>query len=143
MLSNRLNALEQEFFRVARFVVVGLFNTAIGYGVILACLYWGAGDYAANVIGFALGLPIAYALHRGFTFRVARRASPAEAFRYLLAFLIAFGVNLGVVATGRAIGYVEHPLVQLFAICTYAGVFYLLSRLIVFPSTETVADPRN
>ncbi len=135
--------MTSELARIARFVLVGIFNTALGYGFILVGLFLGAGDYLANVIGFALGLPIAYFLHRGFTFRVSARASKAEASRYVIAFVIAYGVNLSVIATGRALGYVDNPLVQLAAVCAYAAVSYVLSRLIVFPSSEAASDPPN
>lgn len=133
--------MTREVAMLARFLLAGAFNTAIGYGFILAGLFLGAGDYLANIIGFALGLPIAYALHRSFTFRVERRASPAEAVRYALTVLIAFAANLGVVAAGRSMGYVEHPLVQLAAVCVYAAVFYVISRMLVFPAAETASDP--
>lgn len=132
-----------EIATIARFVLVGLFNTALGYGFILAGLFLGAGDYLANVIGFALGLPIAYMLHRGFTFRVPSSTNREEMSRYLVAFLVAFGANLGVVATGRALGYVNDPIVQLAAVLAYASISYILSRLIVFPANEPASSPPN
>ncbi len=135
--------LFDEISRIARFILVGLFNTAIGYGIILIGLFLGLGDYLANAIGFLLGLPVAYLLHRWFTFRIERSVSAGEVKRYAIAVLIAFACNIGVVAIGRGLGYIEHPLVQLSAICTYAGVFYILSRLVVFPVTRLPSDPQS
>ena len=101
-------------------------------GFIMLALWAGAGDYLANGIGFCLGLPISYTLHRIWTFRPRHRASAGEVIRYLAAFAISYGFNLGVITAGRLAGYQENPLVQLLAICTYAAVFYVISRLLVF-----------
>ena len=135
--------VSREAARIVRFILVGMFNTLLGYGFILAGLFLGAGDYLANVAGFALGMPIAYALHRRFTFKATVAPSRAEAMQFIAVFLVAYGTNLGVVAAGRAMGYVESPLVQLLAICTYAAVLYVLNRLIVFHEAGMAPDPRN
>lgn len=126
--------MRTEIATLGRFILVGILNTAIGYCFILAALWAGAGDYPANMIGFSLGLPISYALHRLWTFRPRHRPNVAEVLRYLAAFAISYGFNLGVVAAGREAGYVENPLVQGLAICTYAAVFYVISRRLVFRS---------
>lgn len=125
-------SLGREAATLARFVLVGLGNTAIGYGLILGGLRLGLGDYAANMAGFALGLPISYGLHRHLTFRARHRATRAEALRYGVAFLIAYAANLAVVAMGRAAGFDRSALVQGAAICTYAGVLFVLTRVTVF-----------
>nr|WP_314464610.1 GtrA family protein [uncultured Novosphingobium sp.] len=126
------SALAREAATLARFVLVGLANTAIGYGLILGWLRAGLGDYAANLAGFAMGLPISYALHRHLTFRARHRASTAEALRYGAAFLVSYAANLGVIALGRAAGFERSALVQGLAICTYAGVLFVLTRITVF-----------
>jgi putative flippase GtrA len=138
-----LDKIRREFSTIFRFVVVGLFNTLFGYGIILVCLFWGAGDYVANAIGYAIGIPVAYALHRRLTFRAPGARSPGEVARFALVFLVAYGANLGVLATGRAVGYVESPIVQLLAIGCYAGVQYVLNRLIVFREADTAWDHEN
>lgn len=135
MPSQMPTPMAREIARIARFIVVGLFNTLLGYGFILTFLFMGAGDYLANIMGFALGVPIAYALHRKFTFKAAASPTRNEALQFGAVFLVAYGANIGVLAAGRAMGYVESPIVQLFAICTYAAVLYVLNRLIVFRET--------
>ncbi len=115
-----------------RFILVGILNTAIGYSFILLGLWAGAGDYLANAIGFCLGLPVSYILHRNWTFRTRRTASVSEGVRYLAAFLVSYGFNVGVVTAGRMAGYPENPFLQAAAICTYAAVFYVISRAAVF-----------
>jgi putative flippase GtrA len=122
-----------EAVRLLRFVAVGIVNTAIGYGMILLGLLCGLGDYAANVVGFALGLPISYALHRRHTFQVRRRASVREGMMYLCAFLIAYGANIGIIAAGRATGFENSAVLQAVAICCYAGVLFALTRFTFRP----------
>lgn len=119
-----------EAGRLLRFVTVGIVNTAIGYGMILVGLLCGLDDYSANVAGFAVGLPISYALHRRHTFRVERRPTIREGATYLCAFLIAYGANLGVIAAGRAIGFEASAVLQAAAICCYAALLFVLTRLI-------------
>lgn len=128
----RTTSLGREVAVLARFVLVGLGNTAIGYGLILGWLRLGLDDYAANMAGFAMGLPISYGLHRHLTFRARHRATTAEALRYAAAFLIAYAANLSAVALGRAAGFERSALVQGAAICTYAAVLFVLTRITVF-----------
>ncbi|MFB0613103.1 GtrA family protein [Aurantiacibacter poecillastricola] len=128
----RTQQMPKEAATIIRFILVGLVNTGLGFLFILAGLWAGAGDYGANAIGFALGLPISYMLHRVLTFRPQHAASWGEIGRYLGAFLISYAVNLGVVTAGRIAGYQENPLVQAAAICAYAATFYIISRMLVF-----------
>ncbi|TCM21353.1 putative flippase GtrA [Novosphingobium sp. PhB165] len=132
--ADRAVALRGELATLARFVLVGAANTAIGYGLILCWLFAGLGDYGANVLGFAMGLPISYLMHRSLTFRARHRPSRAEIVRYVLAFLTAYGANLGVIALGRAAGLGGSALLQALAVCTYAALLFVLTRLIVFPA---------
>lgn len=126
------HAIRSEVATAGRFLVVGLFNTAIGYAFILAALFLGAGDYLANACAFIFGLPIAYFTQRRFTFTPEDRASASEGMRYALSVLVAYTANLGVLTAGRHMGYAENPWVQLLAVVTYAGVLFVLSRLVVF-----------
>ena len=122
-----------EVARLLRFLAVGLVNTGIGYAIILLALLCGLGDYAANITGFALGLPISYFLHRKHTFKARSRASVREGGAYVIAFLIAYGANLGVIAAGRAAGFGGGSAVlQAAAISCYALLLFVLTRILVF-----------
>lgn len=124
--------LRGELAAIGRFILVGLVNTAIGYAIILVALAAGLGDYAANLTGFILGFPIAYTFQRRWTFRSSAKPTFAEAALYALCFLIAYGANLGIITIGRQLGHEENAIVQLLAVTTYSGLFYLLTRVIVF-----------
>ena len=136
-------AVSYDLAEIARFIAVGALNTLVGYGFILAGLFLGAGDYLANAVGFALGMPVSWLLHRKLTFRVRRRVSAGEIGRYVVAVAIAYGANLAVVTAGRMAGFFENPLVQLAAVCCYAAVFYVFSRRFVFRAGEGGAAARE
>lgn len=132
-----------DLAEIARFLAVGALNTLVGYGFILAGLFLGAGDYLANALGFVLGMPVSWLLHRRLTFRVQRSISTGEIGRYVVAVALSYGANLAVVTAGRMAGFVESPFVQLAAVCCYAAVFYLLSRRFVFRANEGDAAARE
>jgi putative flippase GtrA len=132
-----------EVGRIVRFVVVGLFNTLVGYAFILLALFAGLGDYLANALGFLVGLPVAYLLHRTFTFRASEPNHRSEATRYTLAFSSAYAVNIAVVAIGRELGFRESPFVQFLAITVYAALFYVLNRLFVFREVASERSARE
>lgn len=120
--------------QLVRYGLVGLANTAIGYGLILLGLHIGLGDYRSNALGYAVGLCFSFFANRRFTFDRRGKASPAEVRRFLFCFLIAYAANLVVVGLGRATGHAEHPLVHLAAMALYSVSFFLLMRSIAFGS---------
>jgi len=121
-------------------MAVGLLNTAFGYSLILLGLWLGAGDYAANAAGYAGGLMLAYALHRRWTFGVKAPANYHEAGRFMLAALLAYAVNLGVIYLARTMGGAHNPLTQALAMAAYSLSFFVLTRFLVFAGTASGTD---
>lgn len=122
--------------RFARFALAGLANSALGWGVIFACLLAGASAVLANALGFAVGLVLSFTLNRCFVFGVSGTIAPAEVLRFLLVFLAAYGLNLGVLLVGeRGLG-LSPMLAQIPAIAAYAAAFFLLSQRFVFRGAE-------
>lgn len=126
------SSLPFDFPRMLRFGVVGLFNTALGYAVILAGLALGLGDIVANASGYAVGLVLGFFLNRQWTFTRADGFRPGTALRYGSVFLVAYSINLAVVIAARSAGIIENPLVHFAGICVYSVVFYLGSASFVF-----------
>lgn len=126
----RSNTAEQS--RFVRFGVVGLLNTAVGYGVILAALQLGFGDIIANVSGYAAGLALGFILNSRWTFRWTSGFATGVLARYAMAFVLAYGVNLAILLSFRALGLVDNPLTHLVGICAYSVIFYLCSARFVF-----------
>lgn len=120
--------------QLARFLVVGIVNTGVGYGVIFACMYLaGLSPEASNMIGYMIGLVAAYLLHRNFTFRSTGRRD-AEFARFVSVFLIAYTANLGVLIVLVRVVAVHAGLSQVIAGVVYVGTSYMLNKYYVFQS---------
>lgn len=119
----------------ARFVLVGVTNSAIGYSVIFG-LMLGAGwsPELSNVTGYGVGLAASYVLHRTFTFE--SRAKPlGEVTRFLIVFFFAFGLNLlALTFLVRVLGVADW-LSQVIAGVIYVVSSYSLNRALVFRSS--------
>lgn len=124
---------------LARFASAGLANTAVGTSVIMTGLHFGLGDYAANAAGYGVGMVLSYILQRKWVFATKRRATLGEVGRFGLTVGVAYGMNLAVLAMGRAAGFAHQPLLHLTAMLAYFATFFLISRVLVFPS-EPIAS---
>lgn len=120
------------FRQFVRFLLVGVVNTLVGLGVIYAGKYFfGLGDVAANVVGYAVGLTVSFVLNKRFTFNHSGAALRAAAL-FLLTFAIAYAVNLGVVL-GLIHGFGANGyLAQAAGVPPYTITFFLLSKFMVF-----------
>jgi putative flippase GtrA len=115
-----------------RFGLVGCANTLFGFAVIMAAAWLlQLGDVAANAIGYGCGLLLSFVLNCRYTFRYGGRTAGALV-RYLLAFAVSYGVNLGVLVIFTAVLGQSSVLSQALAVCSYTIAFYALSRWVVF-----------
>lgn len=115
-----------------RFALVGLANTAVGYGVILLLYYrFETGPVLANVGGYLIGVLLSYVLNRSFTF--ASHRPHVEALpRFSLAATACFVLNLIVLKFCMSVLTLPVALAQALAVGTYTIAFYLTSRFLVF-----------
>ena len=127
----------------ARYGAVGVANTLIGYVIILAALWLGAGDYLANALGYGLGLWFAYLLHRQWTFQVPHRRSLQEIVRFYVSAAISYAANVGFLTFARSLGYVDHPLAQLAAMGVYSVTFLLIVNVWVVARPEETARKQD
>jgi len=128
------------FETVARYGAVGVANTLIGYVIILTALWFGAGDYLANAMGYGLGLWFAYLLHRHWTFQVAHRRSLAEIARFYISAGISYAANVAFLKLARSAGYVDNPFAQLAAMGVYSLTFLLIVNVWVFTPNSSPVD---
>ncbi|MBT3538542.1 GtrA family protein [Candidatus Parcubacteria bacterium] len=75
------------------FVVIGSINTALGYGVYIACLYFLSMHYAlALVVEYIFGIINSYIWNRRFTFRSKKQHS--ETFgKFVMVYVVMFLLN--------------------------------------------------
>lgn len=132
---------------VSRFGLVGIANTALGFGIIAALdVGLGVNRQLANAVGYAAGMLLSFALNRAFVFRSRARAG-STAPRFVAALLMAFCLNQVVLfVLGHVVGQttLERLGSQLLAMGSYTVAFFLLCRLWVFrepPELVGVAEP--
>jgi putative flippase GtrA len=76
-----------------RYLLVGVANSAVGYGVIFGGMYLaGLSPEASNVAGYAVGLLVSYVLNRHYTFN-STQSRRTEFLRFLIVFAIAYALN--------------------------------------------------
>jgi putative flippase GtrA len=115
-----------------RYLLVGVTNTLVGYGVILF-VQLGLGVHAivANALGYFVGLVVSYWLNRVYTFRSTQ--SHAKSIPTFVAVAgMCYVLNLAVLQL--TIGYLglSASIAQGLAICSYTIAFFVASRYLVF-----------
>jgi putative flippase GtrA len=118
--------------RLIPFLVTGFANSVVGYSTIFFCLFIGIGGIAANTIGYAVALTCSFVLNRNYVFGVKGGVSHTEIVRFLCVFLVAYGVNIGVLLLVQPMFGEASVIAQVLAIATYTLVFYPLSGVFVF-----------
>jgi putative flippase GtrA len=126
---------------IARFGLVGLVNTAIGFAVVvLLDPVLGVPPALANAASYTVGITVGFLLSRNFVFRSRARLS-ATGLRYLIAALGAFALNqvvLRLVGLALGAGSIQHIAAQLSAMAVYSAVFFLVCRLWVFKAVASL-----
>ena len=113
---------------LTRFVLVGLLNTALGLGVIFVASHY-FGNYAANLIGYLVVVPVSFLTHRDISFR--DRGKRASAFiRYLPTIAVGYFANLFTLKT--CLSFAPPFGAQSCAISAHVVVTFLCSRYFVF-----------
>lgn len=124
--------------QLIKYLVVGVTNTLIGYGIIFGCMYLlGLGPVVSNVIGYGLSLAISYVLHRKVTFQSTQRGH-AEALRFLAVFGIAYALNLLVLMLLIERWHVHQGWSQVIAGTVYVGASFLMQKFYVFKAAKAV-----
>lgn len=127
--------------KLIRFILVGLLNTAVGMGTIVAGIVVGLPPLLANALGYLVGLCVSFVANSRFTFRQDPR-NFALGIRYLIAFLIAYGCNL-LAVLGLDATFPEHKtLTHIAGIIPYTIVFFILADRFVFNGGLRTVGPR-
>lgn len=126
-------AFSREFVVEAmKYGLIGVANTLLTLSVIFALIYWlGASALVANAIGYALGFCGSYLLNRVWTFR-SQAPVGRSAGRYLVAALVAYGLNASVIHGGTTWFGASEYWIQPVGAVVYTGSLFLFSRMWVF-----------
>jgi putative flippase GtrA len=134
-----LSTPKGEGGRIARFGLVGLFNTAVGYATILGGLAAGLNNVQANILGYAVGLAVSFVLNSKWTFR--GKVDGDRFLNYLLVFAAAYTVNLCVLLSGLQLE-IPAPLAHFAGLVAYTICFYFGSRSFVFSPSSPIDAKR-
>lgn len=117
--------------RMAAFSLVGVANTIVGVCVILIARILGANAIVANILGYGAGLIVSFTLNSRITFQ-KRGVNRCTIVRFLAAFVVAFLLNIAVVAmVADAMG--QHGyLASLAGVPLFTAAFYVLCEYWVF-----------
>ena len=123
--------------QLIRFILVGAFNTVLGYGIIFFFMYIiNLSPEFSNVIGYMATLIASYFLHRRYTFRVEQKKN-IMFFYFLIVFMISYCANLAIlVILVRAMG-IHAGISQFVAGAAYVCTSYLLNKYYAFRPSET------
>ena len=123
--------------QMQRYGVVGVFNALFGYSVMFGLMWLGVSPEPANITAYILALMLAFGLNRQWVFEAAHGHLPAQAVRFVIAFMIGFVANY--VALVIMLEYQVNPYVaQLVAGCCHTLVLFPLSRYFVFRDKKVV-----
>jgi putative flippase GtrA len=130
-LMSKFPALRQ----VIRYGVVGVLNNLLGYLIYLLITFYWLDPMVAVSLLYPVGAATAYFGHSKYAFTYQGKNTHALA-RYIIAHLIAYGVNLLMLYILWDKLKLPHQIVQAAAIFVVAGVLFLLFRYFVFPHSK-------
>ncbi len=104
------------------YVLIGIFNTAWGYGLIFFLMYVvHLSPVLSNAISYAFGLFVTYFLNRKITFKSKNNASK-EIVRFFTVFIVAYSVNLLALVVSIDVLHIHEGVSQVIA-----GAFYVMT----------------
>lgn len=125
----------------AKYLLVGVVNTGIGYAIIFTCMY--VLDMPAvhsNFIGYALGMVISYLLNRVYTFK-GSRADFETLVRFCVVTVTAYLANLAALVYLIQSLRIHEGAAQLLAGIVYVIVSFLTHKYFVFRPKESGKAP--
>ena len=110
--------------------LVGIVNTFVGLGSVLALTYFGLIAEIANFLGYVIGICLSYFLNSKFTFK--SKITATKALKFLISMGIAYCLNLGFLTISYRAYDIDVYLAQCLAGAIYTISGFLLCRYFVF-----------
>jgi putative flippase GtrA len=117
-----------------RYILVGGFNTLIGYTIIATLFYVEFSPELSNFIGFFIVIFISYFLNKKYTFQ-NKDSHKKSLPRFISSMLIAYLFNLLTFELCYRVLSVNIYLSQMYAVVVYMLIGYFLSKKWVFKKT--------
>jgi putative flippase GtrA len=127
--------MKQSMKQFAKYLLVGVLNTSVGYGIIFSCMYLlGLGAVISNALGYGIGMAVSYTVNRDFTFERNIKGG-AAAPRFLLVALLAYGANLGMLLVLIRVAHIHEGVAQVLSSVVYVATSFLGNKFYVFRAT--------
>ncbi len=120
---------------LVRFGVVGVVHNLLGYLVYLLITWLGVDPKLAVVILYPLGMVASYYLNRRWTFDHTGAVAQSMT-RYVSMHVCGLLANILILYIGHDLMEFPHQLVQLFTMFFLAGVSFLVSKFLIFSSSD-------
>jgi putative flippase GtrA len=115
-----------------RFLSVGVVNALLGLLVIYAAKwFFGAGDIAANLLGYGIGMTVSFVLNSRWTFQFNGAWQPAFA-KFIAVSGLAYAANLLTVLAAIHGAAINSYVAQALGIPVYTLTVFLASKFFVF-----------
>lgn len=120
-----------ESVYLKRYAGSGVVNTLVGFSIIFLMMGAGVSPLVSNIAGYSVGFVLGFVVSKKIVFR-SNGSFIWESVRYLVAFLLAFALNLIVLHV--LLTWTELPPVflQVVAAICYTTLMYCLTRYFVF-----------
>ncbi|WP_233862461.1 GtrA family protein [Paraburkholderia adhaesiva] len=118
-------------FQFAKYLLVGLLNSAVGLVFIYLGMALGLSDVSANAIGYLVGFGVSFAANSKWTFRQAR-TTPAVFARFMIVTGVAYAGNLFAMLVARDDLHFDHRLAQLVGVAAYTMIGFVGARFFAF-----------
>nr|WP_225908183.1 GtrA family protein [Hyphomonas sediminis] len=123
-----------------RFAASGIANTCFGLAIIYLAMAAGVQYVFANMVGYAAGLGLSFALNRFWTFERRSGSAHKDIAPFLILALAAYGANLVTVIALIELIKINPAIAQLAGVATYAVINFAGMKYFVFPS-DGGSDP--
>lgn len=131
-----------ESLYIGRYIGTGAFNTLLGFAVIFGLMAAGFSPIVSNIAGYSVGFVLGFVFSKKITFRSKGRLL-GEGFRYLLAFIIAFALNIAALHLILKQALLPPMFAQVIAAIVYTLTMYVLTRFYVFSPDEPSQKRRD
>jgi putative flippase GtrA len=116
---------------IIKYGIIGLINTAFGYGVIFILIYLGVVVEISNFLGYVAGFFLSYFLNKRYNFR-SNRSHGEDLPKFIVGMSIAYILNLITMIMLYRFLNVDVYLSQILSGIVYTISGYLLSKFWIF-----------
>lgn len=125
--------MKQKFFdkTILKFLLVGVANTLVGYGVAFVLLnLFGFDEWVSSAANYVVGSVLSYFLNKYFTFQ-QKKSSFKEVLRFVLNILVCYGISHGIAIplVNYLLSSLDPKLTANLAMLAGTGLFMVLNYL--------------